>query len=732
MSGPGQATGLDVALDPVRRVWATIGAALLPAASLAAPHVVGFERFHADAPSAEGGAVLYSELGCANCHGGEPNWAPRSGAELGGLRHRVEREWIEGFLADPESGREGSTMPRLFHGLAESDVEAVVAYLGTLEGKGKPKPARHANAERGSALYHEKGCVACHAPTADYRGPHGSGEDWSSELAVAHPDLDEKTSLAALGRFLSDTASFRPDGRMPHFPLEKQDAVDIAAHLLDFQASDPREAEPVESWGRADRAAVERGKTLAGRLNCAACHELPGHEPAGTVALSGPPEKKSGHCLSATPAKGLPHYQLTDIQRRSLRAFLEAEPFGEEPFGEKAQGRISLAALNCYACHARDGWGGPTPETDPFFVGDEALGDSGRLPPPLTGIGHKLRRDWFEGVLAGDDGTRVRPYVATRMPVYPAHAAALAERFAAVDAKPDAKPPAPSDDLAAGRKLLGVHGGVNCITCHRWGERSSLGIQGLDISELDRRMRPAWFRSYLLDPASYRAGTLMPPLWPNGESTVKDVLEGDTERQLGAIWHFIEEGEGLPEGFPDRTTGRFELKPTDRPIIQRTFMEGVGTRAIVVGFPGDVHLAYDGGAARPALIWRGPFFDAYGTWYSRYAPFAQPLGDEVHPFPEAKAKAKAKAGAKKKPKSELESGEAAAFAGYRLDEAGNPTFLVRRDGRELEESFRVEDGRMIRTLRWQEGGAPRVEHPPGVEVDTKREGKTLTCIYSFE
>mgnify|MGYP000585475043 CR=1 FL=1 len=30
----------------------------------------------------------------------------------------------------------------------------------------------------------------------------------------------------------------------------------------------------------------------------------------------------------------------------------------------------------------------------------------------------------------------------------------------------------------------------------------------------------------------------------------------------------------------------FELKPTDKPIIFRSFIEGVGTHAIGVGFPG--------------------------------------------------------------------------------------------------------------------------------------------------
>ena len=46
-------------------------AILLAGAALGAePLVTGFERFHAAKPTAEGGRLLYNELGCVNCHGG--------------------------------------------------------------------------------------------------------------------------------------------------------------------------------------------------------------------------------------------------------------------------------------------------------------------------------------------------------------------------------------------------------------------------------------------------------------------------------------------------------------------------------------------------------------------------------------------------------------------------------------------------------------------------------------
>lgn len=686
-----------------------VSATLLVAPLHASPHVVGYERFHATKPTAEGGAILFSELGCANCHGGSAVVVPRKGPNLVDLAKRVDRDWLAAFLRDPESGRQGSNMPAMVHGLSDPDIDAILSYLGTLGKNGNLKVPKHANAERGSALYHEKGCVACHAPTPDFHPPHAPADWKASSLVVAHPDLGRKTSFAALMASLDSPSAWRPDGRMPHVVLEGQDSADLAAHLLDFQDSDPGNAKTLKPWPKAKPESVAKGKELVTRLNCAACHTIPGEKAAEIRPLPTGANPARG-CLSADPVDGLPHYELTQGQHESLRAFLA----GPRP-SEDTDGKLTLAAMNCYACHDRDGIGGPTPETNPFFVGDEALGDSGRLAPPLTGIGHKLQQSWLEGVFAGAEGSRVRSYVKTRMPNYPAHARTLAAWFAKVDAEPDAKPLVEHPgDLEAGRKLLGIVGGTNCITCHTWGEQRSLGIQALDLSSLDQRLRPEWFRSYLLNPAGYRPGTLMPPLWPGGQATVRDVLGGDAERQIAAIWSFIGKGEGLPEGFPDRTSGLYELVPTDRPILQRTFFEGTGTKAILVGFPGGINLAYDGSGARPAVVWRGAFFDAYQTWYSRHAPFEKPLGETVTAVPE----------------TGFETGRR--FHGYRLDAGGNPTFLFTDGDREVSEAFSVVDGTLVRTLSWTVGGAPTVTHPADVEVVTKAGEKTLTFTYSWK
>ena len=123
----------------------------------------------------------------------------------------------------------------------------------------------------------------------------------------------------------------------------------------------------------------------------------------------------------------------------------------------------------------------------------------------------------------------------------------------------------------------------------------------------------------------------MPSFWPNGQSSIRNILGGDTEHQIAAIWGFIKEGKGLPQGLPDQHSSRFELVPQTTPIIQRAFFEKTGTKAILVGFPGEIHLAYDGMKSQLSLVWRGQFFDAYGTWFSRFAPFEKPLSSEVYP-----------------------------------------------------------------------------------------------------
>ncbi len=671
---------------------------LLLAASLhAEPLVTGFERFHIGEPSREAGALLYNELGCVNCHGGGAGLPARQGPVLGDIKSRVNADWISEFLASPQAAKPGTMMPDLFAGLPDNDkaaqVEAVTQYLMSLKPVGKPvkpKSARHANAERGSARYHQVGCVACHAPTPDFHPAHGAPkpEEFTSR-PVPFPDLKKKYSLFTLAAFLENPEQVRPDGRMPHLGLNADDAMDIACHLFDYRPSDPRDAPGLAEF-KVNHASAQKGAEIAAKLNCSSCHQLTSADKPVQVKL----ETGTGGCLTGTSAAGRPHYDLSESQRAALIAYLADDK--KPALTPAQQTHLTLQALNCYACHDRDGVGGPDVARNRYFVGDEGIADAGRLAPPLTGIGQKLRADWLESVFHGEG--RVRPYLQTRMPKYPAHAKALTALLKKTDKKELPKLH-PEGDLAAGRKLTGILGGMNCITCHVWGDKPSLGIQALDISQLNKRLTPEWFRDYLLNPAAYRPGTLMPPLWPGGQSMLKDVLNGDTERQIAALWAYIAKGEDLPEGYPAHVANAFELIPQDRPIIQRTFLNHVGPYAILAGFPGGVNIAYDGKRGRPALVWRGRFFDAYSTWFVRAAPFENPLEKEIFAWPE------------------VSESEADGFRGYKLDKAGNPTFLTRVEGVDVEDSYRVDEGGLHRTVSWADGQKePSWTHPEGLQL----------------
>jgi cytochrome c553 len=658
-------------------------AILLGAAALGAePLVTGFERFHAATPTAEGGRLLYNELGCVNCHGGDTGLPAMRGPALAMVTQRVRSEWLRKFIADPASVHPGAVMPQVLAKADEQTLVAIEHYLASLKAKAAAKAAAkimHVNGARGGELFNTLGCVACHAPGKDFVPTEGVPK--ASEFthrSVGFGDLKAKYSLDSLGAYILDPLKVRTDGRMPKIVMDRQDSIDIAGYLLEFQGSDGRMDTPVVALAE-DKSLAIAGRKAVVAARCAACHELPKDAAAKPVVL----KMAEGGCLEADHAKG-PRYQLSEAQRASLKLFLAKK---DEVASPKLAADLTLQALNCVACHERDGKGGPDAGRKPYFQGDHNLGDTGRYLPPLTGVGGKLRPEWLAKVLAGEN--RVRPYLKTKMPQYGAATAELGKLLGVADARAALK--FEGGDDTAGRKLMGTQGGAGCITCHRWGDRPSLGIQGPDLSNIAARLQEGWLKEYLINPAAYRPGTLMPSFWPAGKSFNPSILGGDTDKQIASIFKFVESANGEPEGFPQNRNGEFEIVPKDRPVVQRAFLDGVGVRAILVGFPAGVHLAYDGDRGGPGLAWKGRFFDAYLTWFSRFPTFEKPLGDQVVAWPKPTGR----------------------FLGYRLDAQGNPTFLNEQGGVKVEETYEGVEHGLRRTVTWAPTPdfKPTITHP---------------------
>jgi cytochrome c2 len=674
----------------------------------AEPLVLSFERFHAAKPDAVGGRLLYNELGCANCHGGDTGLPARKGPILPGITARQQAEWIRAFLSHPNAKKSGANMPSV---IEAKDADAVLHYLAALKVKSsKPKVPKYMNAERGSDVFHTAGCVACHQPGADYQPPTGVPPTSAyTHASVSFPDLKAKYTLGTLTDFLSDPSKVRTDGRMPHIKLEASDVTDLAAHLLDMQQSDGSNLPSLKAF-KPDAKLAARGAEVVKQARCASCHDLPKEAQVPNLPL----KTTSGGCLADAPVAPAARYELSSAQKQSLKSYLEER---EASLTAKQQADLTLEAMNCLQCHSRNEIGGPDAARKMYFTGDHNLGDTGMLPPPLKDAGRKMQTKWMTDVLAGNK--RVRPYLNAQMPVY----AELAKTLPALLEKADAvsEKPLPEGQPEHGQKLLGVMGGLGCITCHRWGQRPSLGIQALDISTLAARVRGPWLREYLIHPAAHRPGTLMPSFWPEGKAANQAILGGDTDAQIAAILAFSAAGKGLPEGYPSYQAGEFELQPKERPILQRTFMEDVGAQAIVVGFPAGMHFAYDAASARPALIWKGRFFDAYNTWFTRAAPFEKPLGDVIARWPTAS------------------SGEAQKrkFAGYKLDAAGVPTFLYEVNGTRVEEKLEPMKEKLHRWLKWDASGSLKtleITHPPEATVEEAADSKPgqLHYLYSWK
>ncbi len=448
-----------------------------------------------------------------------------------------------------------------------------------------------------------------------------------------------------------------------------------------------------------DPARASKGRELFSARRCDACHEIDGKEkplPAKPLAaLDG-----AGGCLAGAP--GSPRYSLSARQVGAIRAALRTPAPASTPAGRV---NAAMAALNCYACHERGGRGGPGPARNALFhTAEETMGDEGRLPPGLDGVGAKLTRAALQSVL--QDGVKVRPYMSARMPVFgPAAAGPLAEAFEEADRPGESGPlPMERDLIANGRLLVGTKG-MSCTSCHTFRNYKAQGVQAMDLLQMPLRLRRDWFDRYMVDPAALRPGTRMPTFWPEGKSVRKDILGGDTEKQLQALWRYLAEGNGaqLPQGL---TAKEIVLAPGDEPILYRNFIQGAGPRAIAVGYPERVNLAFDGNQMRLALLWQGDFIDAGKHWMDRGSGFQGPYGENIRSLPEGPPFARLADAGVPWPK---ETGRKAGydFEGYELDAKRRPAFLYSFGGVQVRDHFEpAPPASFRRTLSFEAKEAP--------------------------
>lgn len=687
---------------------------------------------HHPLTQSESGSLLIDEFRCAACHTGIAHTfaLEKAAPDLSEVGTRITQEYMQRFIESPLTVHPGTTMPDMLASKTKSEKKAIAESLTHfLVAQSKPvvpsAPVGPVDRQLGKELYHSVGCVACHGPKNDgskdalsvpqQNSNHIHDEEDEEEedsvrlarkaikpSAVSLEHVTSKYSIKSLSDFLFQPLRVRASGRMPDMKLTLAESLAIAGYLIEEKEQKSTPFTPIASL-------VEAGKKEFQTLNCAACHKVAGIEAAHPIGALNPANLARG-CLSSTTSiseasarNRSPQFSLTPDQISAIAATIRK---GSNADSDKVALAKTLTAFRCIECHVRDDYGGVNDTHNAFFKGSQLnLGDDGRIPPPLTLMGAKLQPTWMKKVLF--DGESVRNYMSTRMPQYGVNNLQhLPELFRRMDILegPAMKIPNPESGdekvrqqekliRAAGRELLGDKG-ANCVACHNFNGIAANVNQGIDLLTSYERLQPAWFYSYLQNPGAFRPRTVMPSAWPDGIAAFKNILDGNTDRQIEAIWYYLSLGTSAAEPSGLRVVSS-KLIVGERASIHRGRSRVAGFRGIAVGLPEKLSYAFNAETGTLSAIWSREFINVNwsGQGSGDFNPASPPvtlsqdvsffsLENENDSWPVAPVMTKE---GRENPDPLYPKNVGYQFRGYYLDEQSIPTFQYRSGTIEIDD-----------------------------------------------
>lgn len=488
------------------------------------------------------GRELFLEHRCIRCHadvelarGGVPELA-MDAPSLDGIGARRHFDWMARWILDPQSLRPSATMPKLLAGpTAQEDATAVAAYLASLKSSGDVMLAetryrtRQIQAKDDSKpakpLYERLHCAGCHDPP---------GTAQPDPAKISHRALAEKFPPGRLAEHLRSPEAHFAWTRMPNFHLSIAEARELEEWLLKPTARIEPKPAPTDS------ALIEKGKRLVQTTGCLNCHALKLENQFQMRTLG---ELASRHrkdrlavperdCLGARPFAdcGFNEREKTALEEFTRIGLASLARHVPAEFAER-QTRL----LNCAACHGHlDGF------------------------PPLDLLGSKLKPEWMAKFMGGlvphkmrfDAHPTGQTWLEARMPAFPSRAAALAAGLAAQAGFAAPSPDESPVDAALareGHKLVGKTG-LSCTQCHAVGSLLAMDAfdgEGINLAWSADRLQPEFFRRWLRAPLSVDPRTKMPAFFEGGRSPITDVLDGDAEGQINAIWEYLRQREKM-------------------------------------------------------------------------------------------------------------------------------------------------------------------------------------------
>jgi len=466
------------------------------------------------------GRELSLEHRCAKCHDTAKAGAPELAMDapsFDGIGARRNYEWMVQWILDPKAERTSAHMPQLLRGpKAQDDARAIGAYLASLKTGGEvslpqdKKPPREGEPPTGP-LFERLHCNACHTI---------AGEE-TNRISLQH--VGQKFPTEKLVEFLRKPAAHYAWIRMPNFRL----TVEEANELTEFVTKGAPKSEQTAP----DAVAVDRGRALVQSVGCINCHTVKLENKFSALPL----KDWTRGCLADTPPEKAMHYKFSAAERAALRAFGPSASLIRHTPMEFAQRQTRL--LNCNGCHG---------QVEGF--------------PPLEILGGKLKPEWSAKFIAGEIPYKPRPethpkgepWLEARMPAFKTRAQLLAEGLAALHGYPAKTPtePAIDSELAKiGQKLVGKEGGFSCVSCHGVSGLAAMGVfegEGINFAYSYERLQRDYYNRWMRNPLSIDPQTKMPVYFEEGKSPLTEILEGDAEKQMTAVWHYLRLGEKMP------------------------------------------------------------------------------------------------------------------------------------------------------------------------------------------
>lgn len=702
-----------------------------------------FELQPPDTVAANLGEKLFHSRGCAACHSPRDSKGvetmKQTSVPLGALEKKYSFKSLVGFLRQPHATRPSGRMPDMR--LQGRDLECIAHYLlrdtrvpgnlaftmyrgqvwqGLDSAEVETERAGHVKdfaLENFGKLHHHAAIkyegwlnIAIAGHYTFYLTMNGGSLLLDGKEVVTEEPKDRR-GVKKLQGSVEVAAGWRRielvyfhTGRDPSLSFEMEGPQFKRQPIPSSMLSVSNELIPALAPLKMNAELAAKGREHFAKLDCAKCHDDVGVPSASSIAFARLDPARG--CLSDA-AGTWPGFDLSAEQRASITKALPR--METRQLTDKERLHKTLATFNCIACHERSGLGGIATERNALFTGAApALGDQGRLPPPLTDVGAKLTPGWIAAVLT--KGERQRNYVDTPMPQFgEANVGHLVDLFKKVDHLEDVAFPKIAnmqESKNAGYEMIGT-AGFSCIACHDFnGEKSAAGA--LDIVHTTERLQKSWFHLYLRQPQRFHPTVIMPTYWPGGQSIRPNILGGDAAQQIEALWTYLEGGTQAKKPLGLARTSN-ELRVADVAELCR----GRGTagfRGIGVGYPARLNLAFDSEEMALRLLWKDDFANVdIGSFHAKGADrIAFPAGIPFHRLQSLEDEWPSKG----KTNYTFPQDHGYQFRGYHLDALRRPTFRYQYGDIAVEEFFedmRDKDGRAYfkRSIQFD---APEAKH----------------------